>query len=218
MFVQHLTRGSVSRASEPRGFRVFIGGIGYHCLSDYGVGPLLVDVLSSVVRDKNVVIEDLSYNVVAAYHRLKDEDPESLKLVLLIGSVMRGRVPGEIRVYRLVDKELPDLEEVQRFIGESVSGSIDVRSLSYLISYYDPELASKVVVYEVEPKGIMPGNRLSAEVMDALPRLIKSILSLAGLESYAVKVFRELYAHVGSDGAICIAERRREHALSWEIT
>jgi Ni,Fe-hydrogenase maturation factor len=76
-----------------------VAGVGYYCLSDYGVGPLIVDILAHTLRDvDSVLIEDLSYSAVAAFHRLREVDAERY---VLVGSVKRGWDPGSIRVYHL---------------------------------------------------------------------------------------------------------------------
>lgn len=179
----------------------FIAGIGYYCLSDYGVGPLVVDILSSTLSSRSdVVIEDLSYSAVAAFHRLQELRAERY---VVVGSVKRGWEPGSIRVYKLADVDLPDREEVQRFIGESVSGAIDLRSLAYIVKLYGKDMADRFIFVEIEPREIMPGNRLSEQVYQALPYLFKVVLKVSELEEYYSKVVMKLHDFVDSDGNMC---------------
>ncbi len=178
-----------------------IGGIGYYCLSDYGIGPLMVDVFSAILKEEeSVLVEDLSYSAVAAFHRIREVDA---RRYILVGAVKRGWEPGSLRIYQINEILMPGEDEVQRFIGESVSGAIDLRSLVYLIKLYGGDLGRRFTVVEVEPQDVMYGNRLSKRVYEALPNVVKAILRLAGMESYYRKAVKTLYAFVDPEGNLC---------------
>jgi len=158
----------------------FIGGIGYYMLSDYGVGPLIVDVLRSLDLN-DTIVEDLSYNTVAIYHRLIEGDYSK---IILVGARKTGSSSvGHIRVYNLDEVNEPDESTLQRYIGDSVGGLIDIGSVTYFLKYYASELEKKVSIIEIEAGEIREGNKINYEVVKSLPYLLKLVLEKVNQES-----------------------------------
>jgi hydrogenase maturation protease len=141
--------------------RTLVGGVGYHDLRDFSVGPLLVHALREEPWPDGVVVEDLSYNPVKVVHRLKDEDPPFDRL-LVLGAVRRGRRPGSVVAYRW-DRALPDPEEIQNRMAEAVTGVVGLDNLLVVTTALGA-MPGQVLVVEVEPEVEAVGERLSPAV------------------------------------------------------
>lgn len=145
--------------SEPA--RTLVGGVGYHDLCDFSVGPLLAARLMEETWPDTVTVEDLSYGPVAVLHRLGDEAPPFDRIVL-IGAVRRGRDPGAIAAYRW-DGDLPDTEAIQARVAEAVTAVVGVENLVIVVAALGgaPE---EVYVVEIEPWVEAMGDDLSPPV------------------------------------------------------
>lgn len=138
-----------------------VGGVGYHDLSDFSVGPILSERLSKRTWPAAVTVEDLSYGPVAVLHRLGDAEPPFERLVV-IGAVRRGREPGTLESYRW-DGELPDADAIQARVSEAVTAVVGVENLVIVVAGLGgaPE---EVYVVEIEPWVEAMGEHLSPPV------------------------------------------------------
>lgn len=148
----------MSAATTPR---TLVGGVGYHDLSDFSVGPLLSERLAAEPWPDAVTVEDLSYGPVAVLHRLGDEDPPFERLVVL-GAVRRGREPGAIAAYRW-DGELPDVEAIQERVAEAVTAVVGLENLVIVVAGLGGA-PDEVYVVEIEPWVEAMGDDLSPPV------------------------------------------------------
>lgn len=141
-----------------------IGGVGYHDLSDFSVGPILSARLATESWPEAVAVEDLSYGPVAVLHRLADEEPPLERLVVL-GAVRRGREPGTVAAYRW-DEVLPGTEAIQERVAEAVTAVVGVENLVIVLAGLGgaPE---EVFVVEIEPWIEAMGDDLSPPVAAA---------------------------------------------------
>ncbi|TRM76995.1 hypothetical protein DMP16_07135 [Sulfolobus sp. B1] len=175
-----------------------IGGIGYHRLSDYGIGPLIVDILKNLNLPNNILIEDLSYNAVAVYHRLNEINVDE---IILVGAIKKMEKLGKIHIYHLDEINLIEQDKIQELIGESVSGSVDINAIIYFLKYFaNEDLRRKIKVIEVEVDEIRENNMLSEEIVWSILAVLKIIIKeielnekLYDIVKIASKVIREEY-------------------------
>lgn len=165
--------------------RTLVGGVGYHDLRDFSVGPLLVGRLRERDWPQAVALEDLSYDPVKVVHRLTGETPPFERL-LVVGSVRRGRRPGSVTAYRW-DRGLPDPGEIQDRVTEAVTGVIGLDNLLVVTEAFGAAPGC-VYVVEIEPEIEAMGEELSASVAAAAER--------------AARLVRELALHEGPEPAV----------------
>lgn len=156
--------------------RTLVGGVGYHDLRDFSVGPHLSRTLSGQEWPDPVVVEDLSYNPVKVVHRLQGEDPPFQRWVVA-GSARRGRTPGSVSAYRW-DGGLPDDEEVQARVAEAVTGVVGLDNLLIVVAALEAA-PPEVYVVEVEPDVEEMGNEFTARVEEATERAAELVRELA---------------------------------------
>lgn len=162
-----------------------VGGVGYHDLRDFSVGPLLVERLRAESWPDGVVVEDLSYDPVKVVHRLAGQDPPFRRLVV-VSSVRRGRRAGTVTAYRW-DRSLPNPAEIQDRVSEAVTGVIGLDNLLIVLRAFG-EAPPEVYVVEIEPAVEAMGEALSPPVAEAAAE--------------AARLARRLALHVGSEPAV----------------
>jgi hydrogenase maturation protease len=150
--------GQVQRA------RVLIGGVGYTCLSDLSVGPLLIEQLRAQDWPPGVVVEDLSYGPIDVLYRLQASPPFSA--AIFTTAVGRGRTPGTLYRGRWAAPSLPP-DELQTRIAEAITGVISLDNLLHILAHFGA-LPPEVVTLEVEPLHETWGEELSMPVQAAL--------------------------------------------------
>ncbi|MBI4672594.1 MAG: hydrogenase maturation protease [Chloroflexi bacterium] len=156
--------------------RVMIAGVGYHNLSDLSLGPVLVPQLQHMEWSPGIEIDDWSFGPLAVVQRLEDQ-PNYYDRLILISAVERGRAPGAVHAYRW-QKQLPDADEIQQRIGEAIMGVISLDNL-LIIGQHFGVLPEDVIVIEVEPEDLNWGEKFTARVQAALPRVIDMVRAYA---------------------------------------
>lgn len=157
------------------GVSTLIGGVGYHDLQDFSVGPIVAGRLATEPWPATVTVEDLSYGPVAVLHRLEEAEPPFERMIV-IGSVRRGRVAGTVSGYRW-DGALPDVESIQARVAEAVTAVVGVENLVVVVAALG-SAPKEVFVIEVEPWIEGPGQSLSppvARAADEVARLVREI-------------------------------------------
>jgi hydrogenase maturation protease len=144
-----------------------VAGVGYRNLRDLSFGPLVIDRLRTFTWPQEVEIEDLSYGPISAVHRFQERP--AVRMVL-IGATRRNRIPG--RLYRFRPGPLPSAEEVQRRVGEALTGMISLDNL-WMICRAFGVLPDDVEILEVEPVDEGWGEGLTAEVAEATERAVE---------------------------------------------
>lgn len=141
--------------------RTLIGGVGYHDLRDYSVGPAVARSLEDRSWPDAVEVRNLSYGPVDVVHRLEWAEPP-VERWILVGSVRRGRPPGAVTAYRW-DGVLPDDEEVQARVAEAVTGVVGLENLLVVTAALEtiPPVSD---VIEVEPEVEELGHTFSPAV------------------------------------------------------
>ena len=105
--------------------RVLVCGVGYRYLRDNALGVWVTDTLAPRASN-GVEFEDLGYHPIGFVQNLNDR--ETYDRIVFVGSVERGREPGQITAYKW-DHALPDVTEIQEHVADSVTGSISLDNL-----------------------------------------------------------------------------------------
>ena len=153
--------------------RVLVCGVGYRFLRDNALGVYITDTLAPEARN-GVEFEDLGYHPVGFTQNLA-ERPDYDRIVF-VGAINRGRAPGTITTYRY-DHVLPDVEEIQDRVGDSVSGTISLDNL-IVVSEAFKALPEDVWVIEIEPGDETWGEGFSDIVESKLPDITETVWSL----------------------------------------
>lgn len=156
--------------------RTLIGGVGYHDLCDFSVGPVLAARMAEESWPASVTVEDLSYGPVAVLHRLGEEASPFDRLVVT-GAVRRGREAGSVAAYRW-DGDLPDTEAIQARVAEAVTAVVGVENLVIVVAALGgaPE---EVYVVEIEPWIEAMGDDLSPPVERAAEEARRVVREIA---------------------------------------
>ncbi|HUF38228.1 MAG TPA: hydrogenase maturation protease [Anaerolineales bacterium] len=157
--------------------KILIGGVGYHNLGDYSIGPLLNTHLEEFVWPPGVQIDhDLSFGPIAVVQRFQAA-LEHYDRVVLFSAVERGRPPGTVTV---IDwgHELPDEEEIQARVGEAVTGVVSLDNLLVLGEHFGiwPQ---DLRVIEIEPAEERWGEDLTPEIESRLAEILETIREAA---------------------------------------
>jgi hypothetical protein len=152
--------------------RVFIGALGYTNLRDLSVWLVVLEQLKRLEWPAGMEIDDLGPGgPIAAVHRFRACAPYDR--VVLVGAVGRSRLPGQVYCYRW-DGRLPDREEIQMRVAESVTGVISLDNLLIVGGYFGiwpPD----VVVVEIEPRDEDWGSEYSAPVQAAIGPMVRVV-------------------------------------------
>lgn len=153
-----------------------LGGVGYHDLRDFSVGPWMVERLREEEWPAWVTLADQSRGPIDECHRLDAADPPFGRWVV-IGAARRGRAPGSVSAYRW-DGDLPDVEEIQARVAEAVTGVVALDNL-VLVAGALGAAPPEVYVVEVEPEVEEMGEELSPAVAEAAREAMARARSLA---------------------------------------
>lgn len=156
--------------------RVLVCGVGYRFLRDNALGVWVTDTLAPQATN-GIEFEDLGYHPVGFTQNLNERPPYDR--IVFVGSVERGRQPGEITTYRY-DHVLPSDDIVQDHVADSVTGSISLDNL-IVVSEAFKALPEDVWVVEVEPADETWGDGFSPEIEAKLPAIVETVWSLTRL-------------------------------------
>ncbi len=157
--------------------KTIIGGVGYHFMRDYSLGPVLTRRLAGKNWPDQVTIDaDFNFGPIAIVQRFMAE-PGLCNRLILFAAVDRGREPGTIYTYRWRG-ELPSEEEIQERIGEALMGVISLDNLLVVGEQFNiwPE---EVLVVEIEPADHSWGDGFSPQIEAILDQVIDTIEALA---------------------------------------
>lgn len=153
--------------------RVLVCGVGYRFLRDNALGVLITDTLAPGAIN-GVEFEDLGYHPVGFTQNL--EERPAYDRIVFVGAVNRGRAPGTITTYKY-DHVLPDVQEIQERVGDSVTGTISLDNL-IIVSEAFKALPEDVWVIEIEPGDETWGEGFSDEVEAKIPEITETVWSL----------------------------------------
>lgn len=155
---------TLSRGERGTGPRILVGGVGYTCLGDLSVGPILIERLLARSWPPGVVIEDLSYGPVDVLFRLQASPP--FTAAVFATAVVRGREPGTLHRARWISPR-PSPDELQARIAEAITGVISLDNLLCILDHFGA-LPPEVIVLEIEPREETWGLEFSPPVRAAL--------------------------------------------------
>ncbi len=150
--------------------RILVGGVSELFQSDLDLGRLAVEQLQDEEWEGHVLIEELHYGAVAVTQRLEDLRPDVL---LLVGAVRRGRLPGTVE-RRLVEPPVLTPEDVQAAVGDAVTGYVHVDLIIDVASGFGA-LPARTVVVEVEPADTSWGEGLSVSAQAGLELAVELV-------------------------------------------
>jgi hydrogenase maturation protease len=143
-----------------------VAAVGYRNLRDLSFAHAVAERLRTQPWPGDVQIEDLSYGPISVVHRFQERP---VARMVLIGATRRHRVPG--RLYRFRPGRLPPPDEVQRRVGEALTGVISLDNL-WIICRSFGVLPDDVEILEVEPADEGWGEGLSPAVEQAVERAV----------------------------------------------
>lgn len=153
--------------------RVLVCGVGYRFLRDNAVGVWVTDTMAPQASN-GIEFEDLGYHPVGFTQNLNDRPPYDR--IIFVGAVDRGREPGTVKAIRY-DHGLPDAEEIQERVADSVTGSISLDNLIIVAEAFKA-LPEDVWIVEVEPADQTWGDGFSPLIEDKLPEIMETVWSL----------------------------------------
>ncbi len=130
-----------------------------------------------------MLVEELHYGAVAVAQRLEDLRPD---LLILVGAVVSGRPPGSVE-QRVVEQAPRDAAEVQRAVGDAVTGYVGI-DLVLEVAAGLGALPARTIAIEVEPASVESSEHLSREGEAALGvvlELVREAVARAGPGSAA---------------------------------
>lgn len=158
------------------GGRVLIGTVGYHCLRDYSVGPMLLPRLQATTWPSRVQVEELNWGPIAVVQRFEAEETPFNRVVLLTARE-QGRPPGTLTVRRWRGG-LPDKERIQARVAEAVTGVISADNL-LIIGEHFGIWPGETFMIDVEPGPEEAGETLTPAVENAVPDILDAVRHLA---------------------------------------
>lgn len=138
-----------------------VGGVGYHDLRDFSVGPTVAGWLQEERWPGAVSVQNLSIGPVDVVHRLNWAEPPFRRWIV-VGAARRGRAPGSVTTYRW-DGSLPPDEEIQERVAEAVTGVVGLDNLVIVVAGLDAAPPETCVV-EVEPEAEELGDTFTPAV------------------------------------------------------
>lgn len=151
--------------------RTLIAGVGYRNLRDLSLGPVVLEELAQMAWPEGIEVEDLSYGPIAVIQNLEDRPP--YERMILIAGVQRNREAGQIYRYQW-DRRLPEPDEIQKRVGEAVTGVISLDNLLIIAEYFKA-LPEEVVIFEVEAEDEESGWGFSPKVAAAVEEVIAAV-------------------------------------------
>jgi len=153
--------------------RVLVCGVGYRFLRDNALGIHITDTLAPEAGN-GVEFEDLGYHPVGFTQNLAERD--DYDRIVFVGAINRGREPGTVTTYQY-DHVLPDVQEIQDRVGDSVTGTISLDNLIIVAEAFK-SLPEDVWVIEIEPGDETWGEGFSEIVEAKLPEITETVWSL----------------------------------------
>lgn len=157
--------------------KTLIGTVGYHILGNHSMPPMLFQDLQNLSLPDHIKVDELNWGPVAVVQMFEAENPPFEKVIILCAVERKGRVIGQIDVFKWMGK-LPDEEQIQACVGDAATGVISVENL-LVIGEYFKVWKDEVYLVDVEPGPEVAGEQWTQEMQDAIPDIISTIKRLA---------------------------------------
>jgi hydrogenase maturation protease len=150
--------------------KIVIVGVGNVLCRDEGVGVHVVESLKEHNLPDNVKVYDCGTGGLDILEFLEGSDK-----AIIVDAVRGGMEPGEIYNFRLDEIDAKDGETKMLSLHElDLIKAMELGKRAYKI----PE---EILVIGVEPKNVEVGMELTAEVREAIPRVIQDIFKIIEL-------------------------------------
>jgi hypothetical protein len=163
--------------------KVLIGSVGYHNLSNYSVGPILLPAIREMDWPETVIIEELHWGPLAIVQYFESLTEPFDRVVILTALHDPLREVGDIKVHKWAGG-LPSEEDIQARVCDAVTGVICVENLLVIGEYFEiwPE---EVFLVDVEPGAEKYGDKLDPEVQEISGNILNLVreLSLFGMSN-----------------------------------
>lgn len=171
--------------------KTFIGTVGYHNLRNHSIGPAILPHLQKMQWPPSVETDELNWGPIAIVQKFQSL-PIAYDRVILIAAIERpGRKVGDITVFKWMGK-LPDVEMIQRCVGDAVTGVISVENL-LIIGEYFKVWTGQTFLVDMEPGPEEAGESFTAEMQQAIPELLLTLHYLSDADSIESINFKPLY-------------------------
>jgi hydrogenase maturation protease len=150
--------------------RVLIASIGYFLKRDCSIGY----EAGHILKAKGYDVVELSGDVFAMVDELRSRPHDVL---ILIGTIQRGRPPGTIDVYEFRPQSFKDHLEAADALRPSLEGRISLQDLLTGLSVLGPT-ARRIYVVDCEPPVPEPGIGLSPEGEKCAERMAEKVVEL----------------------------------------
>lgn len=154
---------------------VLVGAVGYHNLTNFSIGPLLLPELQRMEWPDGFRVEELNWGPIAVVQELQARPP--LDRVVLLGARPSSLPEGRMTCYRWRGG-LPEPDEIQARIAEAVTGVISLDNL-LVIGQHFKVWPAEVFVVDVAPGAQACGNRLRPAVQAHVPSVLQAVRNLA---------------------------------------
>lgn len=171
---------------------ILIGTVGYHCLRDYSVGPMLLPHLQEMSWPAGVEVDELNWGPIAIVQRFQAEETPFERVVILTARD-QGRPPGTLTLRRWRGG-LPDDERLQARVAEAVTGVISVDNLLIIGEHFDiwPD---ETFLVDVEPGPEEAGETFTPAVESAVPDILDTVRHAALAPSDDLPAMEALHGH-----------------------
>lgn len=161
--------------------KVLIGSVGYHNLSNYSVGPLLLPIIRQMDWPEMVTIEELHWGPIAIVQYFESLAEPFERVVILTALNNPSRSIGEITIHKWAGG-LPSEEDIQARVGDAVTGVIGVENL-LVIGEYFKIWPKEVFIVDVEPGAEKYGPELDVEVQEKTEEILALVreITLTGI-------------------------------------
>ena len=173
------------------GGKVFIGTVGYHNLCNHSIGPALLPQLQKMNWAPGVDVDELNWGPIAIVQKFQSFQTAYDRVILLSAIERPGRKIGDISIFQWKGK-LPDVEMIQRCIGDAVTGVISVENL-LIIGEYFKIWGTETFFVDVEPGPEQAGENFTEEVQQIIPDLILTLQHLSATHNLELIKFIPLY-------------------------
>lgn len=159
---------------------MLIGSVGYHNLSNYSVGPILLPVLRDMDWPENITIEELHWGPIAIVQYLESQAQPFERVVLLTALHDPARQVGDITIH-IWGGGLPSEQDIQARVCDAVTGVICAENLLVIGEHFKiwPE---EVYLVDVEPGEEKYGDHLDPEVQEKTDEIIDIVRKLSSGE------------------------------------
>lgn len=157
--------------------QVLIGTVGYHNLSNYSVGPLLMPSLQDLTWPDSVTLEELNWGPIAIVQYFEALEQAFDRVVILTALHRSSREIGDITIHKWAGG-LPPEANIQARIGDAVTGVISIENL-LVIGEHFKIWPNEVFIVDVEPGPEKPGPELDGILQEKVDEILATVIEIS---------------------------------------